>query len=178
VVGFLIAFIASNFTLCLGFQCSQASTTFASTSNTAYFTFSSSTYTLLKQVFIICELVCAVIFIIFSIIYIILFVKCSKKLPRIHPVVPPAPVKSAANNRLTSSLTQSSRPLSMSQRSHIPSAATQQTRMTPLSAESYHTAEKICPNCGHISPYTPNDDILECPKCNYQSNLVEHAQQW
>jgi hypothetical protein len=173
VIGFLIAFIVSGFTLCFGFQCSQNSTTFAPTN----IVFSSTTYTLLKQVFIICELVCAVIFIIFSIVYIILFIKCLKKLPRIHPLVQPA-ARSAINHRLASSVTQSSRPLTMSHAIYNRLAATQQTLVTPSSHKLYYNAEKVCPDCGHISPYIPNETIVECPQCGYQSKLVEHAQQW
>jgi len=87
VIGFLITFICNDFTLCFDFQCDQTSTSFTSSSNnTSSLTFSSTTYTILKRVFIICELVCSVIFIIFSIIYIILFIKCSRQLPRIHPI--------------------------------------------------------------------------------------------
>ncbi len=175
VIGFLIAFIISDFTLCFGFQCNQTSTTFISTSNTTYFTYSSTMYAILKRIFIICELVCAVIFIIFSIIYIILFIKCLKQLPHIHPLIHALPIQSAVSNRLTSSVSQS---ISMSHVNYIQSDVREQIHMAPSATGLSYNAQKICPNCQYLSPYIPNEDVLRCPECDYQSHLVEHAQQW
>jgi len=178
VIGFLIAFIISDFTLCFGFQCDQTSTTFVSTSNPNYLTFSSTMYGILKRVFIISELVCAVIFIIFSIIYIILFIKCLKKLPYIHPLKHTLPIRSAVSNRLKSSISQSSQSISMSYVNYIQSDVREQSHMAPSATRLSYNAQKRCPKCQYISPYIPNEDVVKCPKCNYQSHLVEHAQQW
>jgi hypothetical protein len=64
VIVFLIIFIASSFTLCLGFQCYQNSST----------RFSSSDYIL-------------------ALIYIILFIKCYKKLPRNNSIIRPVSIQ-------------------------------------------------------------------------------------
>jgi predicted RNA-binding Zn-ribbon protein involved in translation (DUF1610 family) len=119
-----------------------------------------------------------VIYILSSIIYIILFVRCLKQLPRIHPLKQGPPIKSAVSNRLTSSLSPSSRPLSTSNISYMRSETSAQTHVAASATILYSSAQKVCPNCGHISPYIPDKDIVECPKCAYKSPLVEHAQQW
>lgn len=54
----------------------------------------------------------------------------------------------------------------------------EQIHMSPSAIRSTYNAQKVCPNCQHVSPYILNENILKCPKCNYQSNLVEHAQQY
>jgi hypothetical protein len=162
VISFLIAFLATNFTLCLAFQCSQNSST----------SFSSSTYIVLKQAFISCELVCTIIFLILSIIYIILFIKCYQKLPRNHSSIHPM------DNRQLSTLSKTSRPWSMSTISYNRSDIPKKNREIPSATLSYYSAQKVCSNCQYISPYIPQGNMVECPKCSYQSPLVEHAQQW
>jgi len=178
VIGFLIAFIIRDFTLCFGFQCDQTSTTFISTSNTTYFTYSSIIYGILKRVFIICELVCAVIFIIFSIIYIILFIKCLKQLPHIHPLKHALPTRSAVSNRLKSSASQSTQPISMLRVDYIQSDVRGHSHTAPSATRLSYNAQEICPKCQYISPYIPNEDVDKCSICDYRSHLVEHAQQW
>jgi hypothetical protein len=168
VMGFLIAFIVSGFTLCLGFQCYLNSST----------TFSSSTYTTLKQAFIGCELACSAAYIILSITYIIFFIKCYKKLPRIHPVVQRLPTQTVIENRQLSSLSRTSRPYSMSVISDNQQDINERISALSSSTATYSGAQKICPNCRHVSPYIPLGNIVECPSCKYQSPLVEHAQQW
>ena len=78
MMGFSMVFIiATNFTLCLGFQCSQNFST----------TYSSSVYNTLKQAFISTELACSIVYITLAIMYTIVFVKYYRKLPRVHPLV-------------------------------------------------------------------------------------------
>lgn len=169
VIGFLIAFIASNFTLCVASQCSQASST----------SFSSSNYLTLKQAFISTELVCSIIYIILSIIYIILFIKCYKKIPPIHPIIRRLPTQSAMGSRQLSTLSQKSRSWSTLTGHHNRVNNNEHSRILSSSAStSYNGAQKVCPNCKHVSPYIPQGNIVECPNCKYQSPLVEHAQQW
>jgi hypothetical protein len=167
VIGFLIAFISSNFTLCLGFQCSQSSST----------SLSSSTYNTLKQAFIATEFVSSILYIILSIIYIILFIKCYKKLPRIHPIVRLEVVQSAIDKRQLSNLTSTSLYWSNSTISYNRPDHNEQSLILSSSTISYNGAQKLCPNCQFVSPYVPNENIVECPSCKYQSPLVEHAQQ-
>ena len=160
VMGFLMTFIVTNFTLCLGFQCSQNTST----------TYSTSVYLALKQAFISCELACSIIYLVLSILYIIFFVKCYQQIPRIHPMIRPLPPQSALGKRQLSTLSRTSRPCST-----LSSLKTiEQTRI--LSSSSL--AQKVCPNCKHVSPYTSQESIIQCPNCKYQSSLVEHAQQW
>ena len=173
--GFLIAFIATDFTLCLGIQCSQPSSTI----------FSSSDYFKLKQAFISCELACSILFIILSIFYIFYFIKCYKKLPRIHPIVRPERTVTQSTLGLPqlSTMSKVSRPWSLSTRTnthhHSRVATTEHIRIssTATTTAIQSTAEKICPICKHVSPYIPGDDIIVCPNCGYKSPLVEHAQQ-
>jgi hypothetical protein len=159
VIVFLIIFIASSFTLCLGFQCYQNSST----------RFSSSDYISLKRAFISCELACSFIYIILALIYIILFIKCYKKLPRNNSIIRPVSIQ----RKQLSTLSRKSRPWSLLVSSHKRSAINKRTRVLP----SHIGAQKVCPNCKHVSPYIPEGNIVECPKCRYQSPLVEHAQQ-
>jgi hypothetical protein len=167
-MGFLMAFIATNFTLCIGFQCSQNSST----------PYSTSAYASLKQAFISCELACSIVYITLSIMYIILFIKCFKKLPRVHPLVVGVPRENTIVNRQVSSfLSRTSQHWSMSSTSYNRSDATDRINILSSSTLSYYSAQKICPNCKHVSPYIPEGNILECPSCKYQSPLVEHAQQ-
>jgi hypothetical protein len=165
VVVFMIIFIASNFTLCLGFQCSQNASTF----------YSSSDYITLKRAFISCELVCSVIYIILSAIYIILFIKCYKKIPAINPIIRPPSIQ---HKRQLSNLSKKSRPWSLSMASYNRSDINERTHVLSSSAITHAIAQKVCPNCKHVSPYIPEGNIVECPQCGYQSPLVEHAQQW
>lgn len=193
VIGFLIAFIATGFTLCLGIQCSQSSST----------SFSSSDYSALKKAFISTEFVCSIGYVVCSIIYIVLFVKCYKKLPRIHPLVRREPSRISIEKRKFSTVSTKSRPLSVSvvssnnqlinsEHIRLTSSTTVATGTTGTTAATgaagtvpatntsiaYTGVEKMCPNCRHISPYIPSGYIVECPNCKYQSPLVEHAQQW
>jgi hypothetical protein len=169
VIGFLMAFIATNFKLCIGFQCYQKSST----------SYSNSTYFILKQAFISTELACSVVHITLTIMYIILFVKCFKQLPRVHPLVVGLPRESTMITRQASVMSRTSRHLSaVSRTSHPPSVVSARTRVSALSARSYYGAQKICPNCKYVSAYQPEENIVECPRCNYQSPFVEHAQQW
>lgn len=174
VIGFLIAFVASDFTLCIGSQCSQTSTTFVSEYNRSKFSFSAATYTLLKRVFIVCELVCAVIFTQLSIIYIVVYVKCLQKLPHIHPVRRLPPITTAVNHQSISS----ARSLSMASIQHAQSTVSSQSQRLVSKTSGYYQAQKVCPECGHVSPYVPATNIVECPKCHYRSPFVEHAQQY
>jgi len=194
VMGFLMAFIVSNYTLCFGFQCSQSASTY----------FSSSTYNSLKQAFISCELACSIIYILLSIIYIIVFIKCYKQIPRIHPKVrASSSVRSTvtghrqsstlsrisghrqssnlsriSGHRQSSNLSRISRHESMSTISYNRSDITEKQRILSTSTTSQSLAQKVCPNCKNVSPYIPQGNIVECPHCKYQSPLVEHAQQW
>ncbi|CAF0872366.1 unnamed protein product [Rotaria sordida] len=168
VIGFSIAFIATNFTLCFGYQCSQ-------TSSTSY---SSPTYTILKRAFISCELVFSIIYIMLSIIYVILFIKCYNKISSIHPIVHSLPVQSAISNKKLSNLSQSSQSWSLSPSSNNRSNINEPVRIISSTNILYNVAQKVCPNCKYVSPYIPQGNTIECPKCGYQSNLVEHAQQW
>jgi len=161
VVGFLILFIVTDYQFCLGFQCSQNMTTFVSALDTNSFTFSLSTHILLKQVFILCELAFAIVFILFAILYLILFIKSLKKLPRIHPIKQLPSVQS-----------------SVSKRQMISSKSYLQPTLSSTRKQIVVQAQKICPNCKHISPYNSNETTLRCPKCGYRSNRVEHGQQW
>ncbi|CAF0825378.1 unnamed protein product [Rotaria sp. Silwood1] len=167
VIGFLITFIATNFTLCLGFQCFQTSSS----------SHSSSTYTTIKQVFIVCELVFSIIYTILSIIYIILFIKCYNKISRIHPIVHSLPVSSGISNKTLTNFSRSRQSGSVSTISNNRSNINEQVRLVS-STYAYNGAQKVCPNCKHVSSYMPQENIIECPKCGYQSNLVEHAQQY
>jgi hypothetical protein len=166
VIGFLMAFIATNFKLCVSFQCYQNSST----------SYSNSTYTTLKQAFISTELACSVVHITLSVMYIIAFVKCYKKLPRVHPLVIGLPRENTVMKRQVSVI---SRHLSaVSSTSYNRSLISARTRASSLSARSYYGAQKICPNCKYVSPYYPEENIVECPRCKYRSQYVEHAQQW
>ena len=156
VMGFLMAFIATTFTLCLVLQCSENSTT----------SFSNATYLSLKQGFITTEFACSTIYMALAVVYIVLFVKCYNKLPRIHPLIRPVPVEHTLGTRQSSILSTS---LSIHHR-----LDTYEGKRTPVPVH----AEKVCPKCQHVSPYIPEEKFVQCPKCKYQSPLVEHAQQW
>ncbi len=168
VIGFLIAFIASNFTLCLGIQCSQGASTY----------YSSSTYTSLKAAFISCELAFAVIYIILSIIYIILYIKCYQKIPTVNPVVRSVPLRSSMGTRQLGTLSQASRTWPQSSLSYNPVDMSEQMRISTSSITPYNGAQQVCPICQHVSPYISSRNIVQCPKCGYRSPFVEHAQQW
>ena len=159
MIAFLMAFIATNFKLCIGFQCSQSS-------STAY---SNATYTILKQAFISTELACSIVYITLSIMYIIVFVRCYQQLPRIHPLVAGVTREYNTVKRHTSVL---------STTSHNRPPVSAQTGMASASTFPYYRAQKVCPNCKHVSEYVPDENVVECPRCKYQSTLVEHAQQW
>ena len=163
-IGFLIAFISTTFTMCLGTQCSQTSNSFVSQSNTSPYRFSTETYYQLKRIFIGFQLALSLLFIICSIIYIILFIRCSNEVPHIYPIQDVETIdKLSTGQRLTS----------------IPSSVRSGRSSTIVytTTTSYYRAQKVCPNCKHVSEYVPDKDIVECPKCKYQSPLVEHAQQ-
>jgi hypothetical protein len=167
MMGFLMAFIATSFTLCISFQCSRNPST----------TYSSSTYTTLKQAFISTELACSIVYITLSVMYIIVFIKCYKKLPRVHPLVLGVTRENNMMKRQVSAIFRTSRHLAaVSSTSYSRSLINAGTRM--LSAFSYYRAQKVCPNCKHVSAYIPEESIVECPRCKYRSPYVEHAQQW
>lgn len=179
VIGFLIAFMASNFTLCLGFQCYQNSTTFASYLNDTYLPYSSYNYTILKRAFIVSELVCSFVYIVFAVMYILLFIRCLKKLPKTPPVALAVPQTSPAKIHMTSHTQRTTTHVSnISSIGQLPSAKSSLTVTNPSAPNSpYYRAQKVCPNCKHVSPYVPEKNIVECPNCHYQSPYVEHAQQ-
>jgi hypothetical protein len=168
VIGFLIAFIASNFTLCLGFQCSHSASTY----------YSSSTYTSLKAAFISCELAFSIIYIILSIIYIIFYIKCYNKIPTINPVVRSVPLQSAMGTRQLGTLSQASRSWPQSASTYNRGDMSEPIRVSTSSITPYNGAQQVCPICKHVSPYISLGNIVQCPKCGYQSPFVEHAQQW
>lgn len=156
VMGFLMAFIATSYNFCLDLQCSQNSST----------SFSNATYISLKQGFITTEFICSTIYMALAGVYIVLFIKCYNKIPRIHPLIRPATVEHTLGTRQSSILSMS---MSIHHRSD-----TQLSRQTPVPVR----AEKVCPQCQHVSPYIPDEKLVQCPKCKYRSPLVEHAQQW
>lgn len=166
VVGFLIAFIVKNFTLCLGFQCSQSSSS----------SYSSSSYISLKKAFISTELGCSVIYILLSLIFIYLFVKCYNRVPRVHPIALPLHVQNAMYKRQLTNLSRTARYWSMLTTSHNKMDYNDKLGILP-STKSYTGALKVCPNCEYVSPYIPTGKIVECPSCKYQSPFVEHGQQ-
>ncbi|CAF2375113.1 unnamed protein product [Rotaria sp. Silwood2] len=122
---FFITFIANNFTLCLAFQCFQASS-------------SSSTCSTLKQIFIACELA-------FSIIYISLFIKCYKKISSIPSVVYSLPVHSAITNKTLSNLTRSHQSWSISTMINNRSNINEKIRVVSSIYASYNSTQKVCP---------------------------------
>ncbi len=154
-----MAFIATNFKLCIGFQCYRSSST----------SYSNSTYTALKQAFISTELACSIVYITLSIMYIIVFVRCYQQLPRVHPFV------AGVTREYNSTKRQAS---VMSTTSHNRALVSAQTGVASASTLPYYRAQKVCPNCKHVSEYVPDESIVVCPRCKYQSPLVEHAQQW
>lgn len=156
MMGFLMAFIATGFALCLGLQCLENSST----------SFSNSTYSALKQGFISTEFVCSTIYIALAILYIVLFVKCYQKIPRIPRLIRPVPLQHTLGTRQSSILSASTNTYYRS------------NTMDSIRSQTSSRAEKVCPNCKHISPYIPQENLVQCPKCKYQSPLVEHAQQW
>lgn len=167
VIGFLITFIVTNYTICFGFQCSQPTST----------SFSSSTYRSLKQAFIGCELAASIVYVILAVIYIILFIKCYNKVSKIHRNVRSVSIRTSLGHSALSSLSRSHKKRSISIASSNRINPNERTTTTVSTTIQYNGAEKVCPNCKHVSPYFPESDIIECPKCGYQSNLVEHAQQ-
>ncbi|CAF0847551.1 unnamed protein product [Adineta ricciae] len=163
VLAFLIAIIASNFSLCLGIQCSQEASTY----------FSTTTYNFLKRAFILCEFLCAIIYIVFAFIYVFLFIQRYQKSTRVNPT---AYVPSARTTILRRRLPASSRKarwkigsnrLDVNERVYVLSST----------LSTYSGAQQVCPICKHISLYIPQGNIVQCPKCAYQSPFVEHAQQ-
>lgn len=178
VMGFLIAFMATNFTLCLGFQCSQNTTTFAANLNDTYLAMSSYSYTILKRAFIVSELVCSFVFVVFAVMYIGLFIQCMKKLPDIRPIAR-ATTEATTRRKSRQSRVTTTHVSSISDMSQIPSPTSNRTKTNPSAPNSpYYRAQKICPNCQYVSPYIPEKNVVECPSCHYQSPYVEHAQQW
>ncbi|UJR10382.1 hypothetical protein I4U23_014587 [Adineta vaga] len=164
VIGFLIAIVASDFSLCLGFQCSQQASTY----------FSSSTYNFLKRAFILCELLCAIIYIILSILYIVLFIKRYHTSKRIDSTRSVSPVRTTIVRRRLPTSSRKSQLLVGSNRLNV----NEKTYVLSSSLVAYNGAQQVCPICKHISVYIPHGNIVQCPKCSYQSPLVEHAQQW
>ena len=178
VIGFLIAFMATNFTLCLGFQCSQNTTTFAANLNDTYLAMSSYSYTILKRAFIVSELVCSFIYIVFAVMYIGLFIRCMKQLPSIRPIARATTTTTTRQKSHISRVT-TTHVSTISNISQAPSATSNRTAANPSAPNSpYNRAQKVCPNCQYVSPYVPEKNIVECPNCHYQSPYVEHAQQW
>lgn len=151
-----MAFIATNFTLCLGLQCLESSST----------SFDSSSYSALKQGFIGTEFICSTIYVTLAILYIVLFIKCSYKIPRNARLIRPVPLQHTLGTRQSSILSASTMTYHRS------------NTTDSLRSQTTSRAEKVCPNCQHVSPYIPQDGLVQCPKCQYQSPLVEHAQQW
>lgn len=173
--GFLIAYMSTNFTFCLGSQCSQNGTSFVSESNTAAYRYSAETYALLKRIFIGFEFALTILFIISSVTFVFWFMKSTTLLAEIYPIKLPVDKLNQSTNGDDAS---GNKFMSASNFSFITSEKTGRTStVISTTLTNYYRAEKVCPECGHASPYIPDKSIVECPKCHYKSPFVEHGQQ-